>query len=251
MEESGVLVLNNDNDLLSTVKAVEPNIMTVGIQNESDMMAYRIHVYDDCTTFCIQEEGKEYEFKIKLASEKFVYNALLAIAVGKIYHIPMEKMVVALENCEFTKMRMNIEKINGITVIDDCYNASLESIKAALEALVSQQGKRKIAILGDVLELGEYAQNLHEEIGKEVAKAKVDKLVTIGEQCQSVKNGAIANGMKEEDIITLAKTEDVLDKLSDILEQEDDVLIKASRGMQFEKIVEKIENDDEKVIVEN
>ncbi len=241
MDEEGTLILNTDNDLLGTVEKVKPRLMTVGIQKQADYQAYNVQVNKDCTTFCVQESGKEYAFKIMLSSEKFVYNALLAIGVGRLYHIPMEKIQAALEHCQYTKMRMNIEKINGMTIINDCYNASLESIKAALDALLSQNGKRKVAILGDVLELGKYSSKLHEEIGKAVAEAKVDKLISIGDFCQDVKNGAVQNGMPETAILTLSKTEDVLDKLDTILEKEDDVLVKASRGMKFETIIEKID----------
>ena len=153
MDENGVLVLNHDNDLLSTVSGIKQTIKTVGIHTSADIIASNIQIFKDATTFCVKDDGKEYTFKIKLTSEKLVYNALLAIAVGKHFHIPMERMQEALKNCEYTKMRMNIEKMNGITVINDCYNASLESIKAALETLQTQIGRRKIAILGDVLEL--------------------------------------------------------------------------------------------------
>ena len=242
MNEKGVLMLNNDNDLLRTVQGIPQKIITVGTQNSCDITAYNIQTYHDHTTFCIQEDGKEYEFNIKLNSEKFVINALLAISVGKYFAIPMDKIQKALEECEYTKMRMSIEKMNGITVIDDCYNASLESIKAALDALNSQNGKRKIAILGDVLELGDYAETLHYEIGKAVGSTNVDMLITIGEHAQTVKKGAMDFGIPSDKIITFEKTDDVLEKLQHILKQEDDVLIKASRGLQFEKIVQKIEN---------
>ena len=242
MDEEGILVINSDNDMLSTVKDIKQKIITFGFENKADVMAYNIKVNEDSTTFNIKENGEEYIVKLNLIGEKFIYNALAAWIIGMIYDVPVHNRIEALSKCEFTKMRMNIKNVNNMIVIDDCYNASPESMKLAMQALSKQEAKRKIAILGDMLELGEYSSKLHELVGENVAKYKIDKLFITGEFATSIKKGAIENGMKEENISIFANTEEIEEKIIEYLEKEDAILIKASRGMKFEKIVKKIEN---------
>lgn len=240
MNESGMLIINGDNDMLKTVKNVNQKLLKFGIEPNNDIIAYNIKIGASDTEFCIKENEKEYVVKINLSGEKFIYNALSAWAVGKIYNVSPENRVEALANCEFTKMRMNIEEKNGITLINDCYNASPESMKLALETLEKQNAKRKIAILGDMFELGEYSEALHEEVGKNVVENKIDKLYTVGDLGKFIVCGAIKNGMNVENTKNYEHIEDLLKELSTIISQGDAVLVKASRAMNFEKIVEKM-----------
>ena len=240
MDESGVLILNGDNDMLATVKDTKQKIITFGFENDTDTYAYNIRIEKDCTVFNIKEDEKEYEVKLNLIGEKFIYNALAAWTIGKIYNIPIEDRINALYNSEFTKMRMNINKKDGITIIDDSYNASPESMKLALQALSKQDAKRKIAILGDMFELGEYAENLHIKVGEEVEKCGIDNLFTVGKNAKNIAKGAVNKGMQKEKIISFENLEELLCILNDYIKEGDAILVKASRGMHFEKIVEKI-----------
>ena len=105
---------------------------------------------------------------------------------------------------------MNIKKVNDMTIIDDCYNASPESMKLALNTLVKQEAKRRIAILGDMLELGEYSEKLHEEIGKYVAKNKINKLIVTGNFSKYIPLGAkrIEAECDDKDIMLIAFEKD-------------------------------------------
>ena len=188
----------------------------------------------------VKEDEKEYKVKLNLVGENFIYNALAAWVIGKIYGITPEDRVKALANCEFTKMRMNIETKNDIILINDCYNASPESMKVALEALSKQDAKRKIAILGDMLELGEYSDKLHEEVGENVAKNKIDKLYTVGKLAKNIKQGAINEGMDEQNIKSFNTLEELLNELKNLIQKGDAVLVKASRAMSFEKIINEL-----------
>lgn len=240
MNESGTLIINGDNDMLQTVNNVNQKLVKFGLEPDNDIVAYNIKIGTSDTEFCIKENEKEYVVKINLSGEKFIYNALAAWTVGKIYDVASENRVEALANCEFTKMRMNIEEKNGITLINDCYNASPESMKLALETLAKQKSKQKIAILGDMFELGEYSETLHKEVGKSVAENKINKLYTVGKFGKFIINGAVENGMSKENTKNYENLDDLLKELCTIISQGDAVLVKASRAMNFEKIIEKM-----------
>lgn len=240
MNEDGVLLLNMDNDMLQNVKNIKQNIITFGIKNNADIVAYNINVKNECTTFCIKENNIEYLVEINLSGEQFVYNALVAWTIGKIYNVMPKERIEALKQCDFTKMRLNIENVNDITIIDDCYNAGPESMKVALQILSRQNSKRKVAILGDMLELGTYSKDLHKEVGKIVANLKIDKLLVNGRFSKYIIEGAVNNGMPMENIIFFEKIEDLIKKVNTYIKKEDAVLIKASRAMQFERIIKKI-----------
>lgn len=241
MNNEGTLLINGDNDMLQKTKNINQNLIKFGIESSNDVYAYDIKVNGENTEFKIKENGKEYKITLNLVGEKFIYNSLAAWIIGKLYNVNPEERVKALKNCEFTKMRMNIKNEKGITLINDCYNASPESMKLAIEVLARQNSKRKIAILGDMLELGEYAKQLHEEVGKEVAKNKIDRLYIIGKMAENIKQGAIKNGMIEENIKCYKTVEELLENIKVLIKKEDAVLVKASRAMAFEKIVYELE----------
>lgn len=240
MDDDGVLIINGDNDMLATVKNTKQKIITFGFENDTDVYAYNIRVEEDCTLFNIKEDEKEYEVKLSLVGEKFIYNALAAWIIGKIYDVPAGDRIIALSNCEFTKMRMNIKRKDGITIIDDSYNASPKSMKLALEALSKQEAKRKIAILGDMLELGEYSEKLHTKVGEDAQSFGIDKLFTVGKNAKNIAQGAINKGMAKENVISFETLEELIDNLKSQIAEDDAILVKASRAMGFEKIVEKI-----------
>ncbi len=193
------LALNIDNDLLSTVKDIPQEIVTFGYENDAQYYAYDIKVNDFETEFFIKENNNEYKVTFNLSGKEFVHNALAAWTIGALYDVSPEDRCNALKNCEYTKMRMNIKKVKEYTLINDCYNASIESMNVALDTLARYEG-RKVAILGDILELGEYTKDVHEEVGKKVADNKIDLLILAGENVEYIKDGAIKNGMKAEQI---------------------------------------------------
>lgn len=241
MNEDGYLLINSDNDMLSTVKNVNQKLITFGFEKEADVMAYNIKISENSTSFNIKEDGEEFLVKLNLIGEKFIYNSLAAWIIGKLYGVPIIDRIEALEKCEFTKMRMNIKEVNNMILINDCYNASPESMKLALQALSKQNSDRKIAILGDMLELGEYSKRLHEEVGKNVGIQKVDKLIITGEFAEDFKSGAISEGMREDDIKIFSSTDDIKEHICEHIKENDAILVKASRGMHFEKIIKEIE----------
>ena len=126
----------------------------------------------------------------------------------------------------------------GATVINDCYNANYDSMKSAIEYLKSSEGKRKIAVLGDMLELGEFSKELHEKVGKVVADNNIDILITVGNESKNIASIAKQNGI--EHVYEFDNNKYAIDKLKKILEVDDAVLIKASNSMNFKEIVDSL-----------
>ncbi len=188
-----------------------------------------------------QIDGKKYLLNIPVGGEHFVQNSLCAIAVAKIFNIEMEKAIEGISSFSLTSKRMQIMTAkNGATIINDCYNANYDSVKAALNYLGSLTNKRKIAVLGDMLELGKYSKNLHEKVGEEVVKSKVDLLICVGQESTHIVQKAKEMGMNEKSVFLCKNNEEAINILKENLQKEDSVLIKASNGLNFTQICDAI-----------
>ena len=243
MQENGSLVINNDNDMLNQWNKTNNkyNVITFGIENKSDVMATNIELKEYSSQFNAITSNEKLEVEVPVGGKHFVYNGICAIAVGKLLNIESNDILTGIKEFELTKNRMEVKKNkNEVTIINDCYNANYDSMKAAIEYLAKLNNKRKIAVLGDMLELGKYSKELHEKVGEEIVKNKIDILITVGTEAKNIGNKAIELGYKTEKIYSLESTEEAIAKLQEILLPQDAVLIKASNGMHFNKIVEKI-----------
>lgn len=250
MEEKKI-VINNDNDLLhnwyenDTQKyniKIE-NIYTYGIDNNSKMMASDIILKENDSEFTCKffNEKEENNIKVLVGGKHFVYNALCAAEVGKILGLSDAQIKKGIEKFELTKRRMDIIRLkNGAKVINDSYNASYESMKASLAYLKNVNAKRKIAVLGDMFELGEYSEELHKKVGEEVVKNNIDILICSGKNSKNIINMALKLGMNENNIFYLKNKQEIVEKLNNILEFDDVVLIKASNGMKYYEIINEI-----------
>lgn len=243
MEKGGIIVINNDNDLLHKwylENKEKYKIVTYGIENESDFSAENIESKEEGSTYILK--GTNTKIHVPVGGNHFVLNSLCAIAVGNIFEIPIEKIKHGIESFDLTKKRMDITKIKeNITIINDCYNANYDSMKAALEYLGKIENKRKIAVLGDMLELGKYSKELHEKVGKEVIKNKIDILIVVGKEAKYIANIAKTE-MSKENIIECESNEETAKILNKIKKENDCILFKASNGMKFGEIIEKIQN---------
>ncbi len=248
LAKDGVLVINKDNDLLKkwyeeNIENINYKVQTYGIKEKSDFMAYNIIGTENGSTYNIDNNNNTYNVKIKIGGEHFVLNSLCAISVASIFHISMNKIINGILNFELTKNRMEIKKKNNITIINDCYNANYDSMKAALDFLGTNKNNRKIAILGDMLELGEFSEELHKKVGMEVSKNKIDILITVGDNSRNISSSAKNNGMEESNIFDLSNNKEAIIKIKSIMKENDIILIKASNGMKFKEIVDDILKD--------
>ncbi len=236
------VIVNNDNDLLhnwynENNKKIE--IHTFGIENDSEIMAEDIKMQEESSEFTAIEDSKKVKINVPVGGKHFVYNALCAIAVGKMLDISTEQIRQGIESFELTKKRMDIKKLeNGAIIINDAYNASYESMKVSLEFLAKHTGERKIAVLGDMFELGKYTEELHRKVGKEVAKNNIDILICAGENAKYI----IEEAQKNSKIKTyfMHNNEEIVEKLSQESKNGDVILVKASNGMKFFEICQKL-----------
>lgn len=245
LKPDGYIVINNDNDMLNKWAKEDTKYKkyTFGIDEKSDVMAYNIKVNENYSTYNVKIDNKEYSVKVPVSGVHFVYNSLCAIAVGNLLNIAPENIIKGIETFTLTKNRMEIDKIkDNVTVINDAYNASYDSMKAALEYLKELPGNRKIAVLGDMFELGEFAEEIHRKVGIEVITHKVDMLVTVGELANYIADEAEYLGMPKDQVIRLNTTTEAINYLNDNLEKDDVVLLKAANGMHFAEIFKGINN---------
>ena len=157
--------------------------------------------------------------------------------------ISPENIIKGIETFSLTKNRMEVVKIkDNVTVINDAYNASYDSMKPALEYLSELPANRKIAVLGDMFELGEFSEEIHRKVGIEVVTHKIDILVTVGKLAKYIAEEAKYLRMPEENIISLETTEEASKYLNKILQKDDAVLLKAAHGMHFSEIFKSIKD---------
>ena len=259
--QGNTVVINNDNDLLykwANENKDKYNIITYGIKNKSKYMATDIKSFEDKSEFkvvCeknesisdskqnvsmdskqdinrVKEEGiNNQKVIVPVGGEHFILNSLCAIAVGEYLNVPTEKIISGIANLELTKKRMEVLTSKaGATVINDTYNANYDSMKAAITYLKEIKNKRKIAVLGDMLELGDYSKELHEKVGEEVDES-IDILITIGKEAKY-----IAEKSKAKQIIDCKDNDEAIEKLKEIQTKNDAILLKASNGMKFFEI---------------
>lgn len=243
MDENGTLVINNDNDMLNSWNKTNNTykVTTFGIDNPSNVNAKEVKLEEYSSKFIAEVNNEKLNVEVLVGGKHFVYNSLCSIAVGKLLKIDNKEILDGIKEFKLTKNRMDVKKnSNNVTIINDCYNANYDSMKAAIEYLSKISAKRKIAVLGDMLELGEYSKNLHEKVGEEIAKNKIDILITVGNEAKNIVKKATELGINKENTYNFNTNEEAISLIKNTLKPEDAVLIKASNGMHFNKIVEEI-----------
>ena len=239
LQETGTLIINNDCDLLKNWNENENDenwfdVLTYSINENSDLKAENIKTTEQGTSYNVHYREEELDVKLPIFGEPFIYNSLAAMGVASVLRMNPKDVVDALANLKLTKKRMEIIEKNSIKYINDAYNASYESMKYALQYLSEIPGKRKIAVLGDMFELGDYAEELHRKVGKEIEKNNIDILITAGEASKYIDEEA--KNVKEK--IHLKDKKEVVEKLKEIQKEGDIILIKASNGMKFYEIID-------------
>ena len=237
LKENGKLIINNDNDLLNNwnEKTKNLNVITYGITNKSNYMATNISQNNFFSTFNIEEKN----IQVNVSGFHFIYNSLAAYAIGKLLEIDNNKIMEGISSFQLTEKRMEIRKIsNDSLLIEDYYNASPESIAMALDALSKLNVSKKIAVLGDVLELGDFSEKVHKQIGLEVAKNNIDVLITVGDNAKHIATEANNHGLKN--IYICSNNQEAISFLKQEITENSATLIKASHGMNFGEIAKEI-----------
>lgn len=236
MEEDGTLIINNDNDLLHKYYEENKNtrkIVTFGIENESDIMPSNIEYGETSSTFSY--DGTV--INVPFAGTHFIYNTLASIAVCKILGISVENVNEGLKNVDMSKNRMEIIKKDNVTIINDAYNANAEAMKYAIKNLSMYDG-RKIAVLGSMLELGDYTKELHEGVAASLIDNKIDVVISIGKEMEYLYDYLKNNGYKEN--YHFESLEEIVEFLKQNKKENDTILIKGSNGMKLFNIVNEL-----------
>ncbi|AGB41708.1 UDP-N-acetylmuramoyl-tripeptide--D-alanyl-D-alanine ligase [Halobacteroides halobius DSM 5150] len=249
LEQESIAILNGDDKRVRRMKELtSAQVITYGLAENNQLQAINIESLGSkgVKFNLVDNEAKEdYQFKLPLPGEYNVYNALAAVAVGLELNLNLEEIKIGLENLKLSKMRNQlITTKNNLRIINDAYNANPTSMKAAINTLVEVASSRKIAVLGDMLELGKLATKEHQKIGRLIVHQKIDYLFTIGDLAKNIAQGAIKAGMNESKIFSYQDKEEASKQLLQILNAEDTVLVKGSRGMELEEIVDVLESKE-------
>ncbi len=240
-DENSSLVVNEINDLLTeeNTKGVYKRI-SVG---EDDKCQYVIKDLKDKgeygISYVVEHEGKSFGFDLPTPGRHNAINATLAVAAAMEIGISMEEAAKGLSKMKLTDKRLNIIEKNGIKIIDDTYNASPDSMKAGIDVLMSVKGKRKVAVLADILEMGEDGWKYHREIGKYAGIKGVNLLITTGKLGYEIAEGAKGTENQGE-VMHFENKEKLLEEINNMLMDGDVVLVKGSRGMAMDTAVKKI-----------
>ena len=238
----GTLVVNNDNDLLSTVHPEGISLKTIGIESDADLKATDIILNEDMSSFRVKVDGQDYDVRVYVPGVHFIFNALIAIQVGLLLDIPMEKCIKGIETFELTKNRNDILTLDRhIRVIDGTYNANLDSMKSSIDVLSGYAG-RKIAVLGDMLELGDYEETLHRAVGAHLLKKNIDLVLTVGPAARYISDEV--NKAKPGLAYHFDDNASLSANLQECLEENDVVLVKASNGMHLKEVINDLKENN-------
>ncbi len=249
MNQKGNVFVNGDDDMLIRVHPkCENKPFHFGLKPENEIYASDIANRGLLGSEALFHMGKEvFPVKIPLPGEHMIYNALAAAAVGKALGLSKEQIQKGIANVQAVGGRSNVMVLADYTVIDDCYNANPVSVKAAIDLLAMALG-RKVALLGDMFELGERESEMHKEVGVYAAEKGIDVIVCTGAlskfmyegACEIKKEVLAAAGKKE--VYYFETRDEMLKELPEILKAGDSVLVKASHGMHFEEVVRFLSN---------
>ncbi len=240
-DENSVLAVNSSCPYLTPEKVSgRYRLVTVGETEKEDYRVTDICDFGDKgIKYTLSRNHKQYDIELSTAGAHNAFNASLAIAVGELIGVSPEEAAEGLKRAELTGKRLRICEKNGIKVIDDTYNACEDSVKSAIDTLAAAEGSRKIAILGDILGLANRAEACHSSVGRYAAQKNIDLLVAVGDDARYYAEGA-KESMEESRVMFFAEKDDFLKVKNSIIRAGDVILVKASRGMEMEKIVNEI-----------
>lgn len=243
MDLSKPLILNGDDRLLKTVELPGRPVIYFGCENENAAIrAKNVEVSPGCVSFTVEGQHHDYAIELPVGGEHFVADALAAIAVGVQLKVKPERIQQSLANFRNMAGRQEVFEKNGFTIISDCYNAGPESMAAALAVLGKQHG-RKVAVLGDMLELGVSTWAEHYKVGREAAE-HADVLLAYGPYSGRVLSGAITGGMVGGRARAFEDRDELARALKRLARPGDVILFKGSRGMHMELAMEQFLADE-------
>jgi UDP-N-acetylmuramoyl-tripeptide--D-alanyl-D-alanine ligase len=246
----GKLFVNGDNEWTGKIIArTKAKVVRAGLGEENDWRAEKIRLDKNGVTFRVQTAKEDFcgEYRINLLGRHQVTNALFAIAVGAELGLSRAEIQNGLTECKPPKMRLQFWEANGVRVLDDAYNANTDSTLAALETLcdLPLQGRR-VAVLGDMEELGAHSEAAHAEVGRRAAELKIGQLFAVGKMAAVTAKAARASGLNR--VIEFENVESAVTAIRKFLKTGDVVLLKASRASRLERIAETLKLEKSQII---
>lgn len=239
LKKDGILIINNDDDILTKVireYSINQKVIKIGMKEGSDVLIRPIQSDETGNTFSIGE----YAYSINLIGKHQIYNASIAITIAGLLGMNYLDIVKGLKNIQLTSMRMELMHLNSFDILNDCYKSNPQSLISCIETVYSMKGyKNKILILSDMLELGDQEEKLHFNIGEKIDKTKIDYVICVGKLAKEIYNGANRN-FNINNLFYFDNKDDVVKKVKELISKDTLIMVKGSRGMKLEEIIEKL-----------
>jgi len=241
LRSDGPVVANADDpEIMRISRRSGHELITYGIKNDADIRIVRHQDRGiDGVEFRVNIYGREFDSKLALPGVHNLYNALAALGAGISMRMKPEAIIERLNHVELSPMRSHIIRLPKLTIYDDAYNSNPEALRRVIDTSVrSEVAGRRIAVVGDMLELGESEVQRHEETGRYIAGTGIDRLLTVGSLAGHIGAGALKAGMPTENIEIFKTSDEALKSLRGIIKSGDMLIVKGSRGMRLEVIVD-------------
>lgn len=229
-DKNNTLVVCGNDDFLGDLPSAEYKIVKTGVGENFKIGAKNIALEELSSKFTVYDGEKEEEFSLDMPGEHNISNLMLGIAIAKELGVSFEEMKRGLKNIEATSMRLELIKKDGFSILNDCYNSSPVAVKSAIDVMKNIEGKRRIAVLGTMRELGHKSEEAHEEIGKYAKENGIEKVLCFGDFSENIKEGY------GEGCTVYENKEELIKDLLNIICDGDIILVKASRSLKFEEI---------------
>lgn len=229
-DKNNTLVVCGNDDFLGALPEAQYKIVKTGVGENFEIGAKNIALEELSSKFTVYDGEKEEEFSLDMPGEHNISNLMLGIAIAKELGVSFEEMKKGLKNIEATSMRLELIKKDGFSILNDCYNSSPVAVKSAIDVMKNIEGKRRIAVLGTMRELGHKSEEAHMEIGKYAKENGIEKVLCFGDFSENIKEGY------GEGCTVYENKEELIKDLLNIICEGDIILVKASRSLKFEEI---------------
>ncbi len=239
LPSDGVAVLNGDDfRVRAMADETQARVVFYGLAPDCEVRARNVESHGlEGISFTLDMDGEEQHLNVPLIGAHSVHTVLAAIAVGRALGMGLDQMIPGFEDATIQLRLLTLPGINQSTIIDDTYNANPTSCLAALNLLSELEANRKVAIFGDILELGDFEDEGHRIVGRRSASV-VQQLVSVGPKARIITEAALESGMREDQVIAFEHKSEAIEQLSSIIQPGDFVLVKGSRGVKMEDVVD-------------
>lgn len=239
LKPDGIFIFNNDDDILREVireYSISQKIIKIGTREDSDVIIRPIQSDESGSSFAIGE----YAYNIPFIGKHQIYNVSVAITIAGLLGMSYPEIVKGIANVKLTGMRMELMHMPSFDVLNDCYKSNPQSLISCIETVYTMKGyKNKILIMSDMLELGENERKLHFNVGEKIDRNKIDYVICVGDLAKEIYNGANRN-FNVNNLFYFENKADVVKKVREIISEDTLIMVKGSRGMKLEEIIEQL-----------